>query len=419
MSLSVNQSAVFGVYYVTSAYFVLPYFVTISIGLYNNFLLSSISFNLDTLFLNWNTSFPAVTVCEIYNGEKIWDVSEEYFGSDHDLTLDDFVGEIVFFRGTCTSCSKKCTTTQCPNNFTELLNVFRSKCAKLIINCSYTNKVFNCCEEFRPIETEYGTCYAFNSNQARKISQIYHANNRETGAGHLKFDTSADIQLHVHPPIEIPFLFSEGMIHETVLLGTVKEIVLNVMEVYNDATVYHLALDQRRCRFVNELTNWGQRLGIYKYYSFSTCVVECAVALQLEHCNCTSHFLAAAIKSTNQISMCDYRGLRCLTKVYTEMKELRKSCDCMSSCDEPEYNIVYNSADGENEEESDVTQIKVSLIELPTQRYVRRVTKGYLDLIISIGGIAGLFFNASVIRLVEVIFMLVQLRWQQLKTNFL
>lgn len=28
--------------------------------------------------LHWNTSFPAVTVCEIFNGEKNWDLSERF-----------------------------------------------------------------------------------------------------------------------------------------------------------------------------------------------------------------------------------------------------------------------------------------------------------------------------------------------------
>lgn len=28
--------------------------------------------------LHWNTSFPAVTICEIYNGEKNWDLSERF-----------------------------------------------------------------------------------------------------------------------------------------------------------------------------------------------------------------------------------------------------------------------------------------------------------------------------------------------------
>lgn len=28
--------------------------------------------------LQWNTSFPAITVCEMFNGEKTWDLSEKY-----------------------------------------------------------------------------------------------------------------------------------------------------------------------------------------------------------------------------------------------------------------------------------------------------------------------------------------------------
>lgn len=74
--------------------------------------------------INWNTSFPAITVCEIYNGEKIWDMSEQYFGTNHDLQMDDFVGEVVFFRGTCTTCDK-CDYIKCPQNFTELLKQVR------------------------------------------------------------------------------------------------------------------------------------------------------------------------------------------------------------------------------------------------------------------------------------------------------
>lgn len=76
--------------------------------------------------LNWNTTFPAITVCEIYNGEKVWDISEEHFGQQHDLQIDDIVGEIVFFRGTCITC-KKCEQLNCPVNFTELLHVVSFK----------------------------------------------------------------------------------------------------------------------------------------------------------------------------------------------------------------------------------------------------------------------------------------------------
>lgn len=70
--------------------------------------------------LNWNTSFPAVTVCEIYNGEKNWDISENYFGVDRDHRIDDFVSDITFFNGKCQSCFS-CDEIECPTDLEELL----------------------------------------------------------------------------------------------------------------------------------------------------------------------------------------------------------------------------------------------------------------------------------------------------------
>ncbi|XP_036325013.1 sodium channel protein Nach [Rhagoletis pomonella] len=392
-------------FFLFATYFTLPFVVKVSVDLTNNFFTSSISFNLDTLYINWNTTFPAVTVCEIYNGEKVWDISEKYFGTNHDLQLDDFVSEVVYFRGTCTTCDK-CERIKCPQNFTELLTRFRSECSQLLFNCRYINRRFNCCDEFLPIHTEYGICFTFNSNQARKSDEIRFASNREIGPGNLKFDTSANIQLLIHSPIDIPLLSFESMIRETILLGSSKELIINVMEVYNHASVYQLSLDQRRCRFRHERTDWGRNAGFYDYYSFPTCIVECVLVAQLQHCNCSSHLLVPSVTSNSTaVPACDYRGLSCLTRNYEEIQLMRKSCDCMSSCEEPEYNIVYNSPDGESESDLELTQVLISLIELPTQRYIRRVTKTPLDLLISVGGIVGLFLNASLLRLLELVFL--------------
>ncbi|TMW41185.1 hypothetical protein DOY81_013736, partial [Sarcophaga bullata] len=63
--------------------------------------------------------------------------------------------------------------------------------------------------------------------------------------------------------------------------------------------------------------------------------------------------------------MCDYEGLLCLTDYYYEILNERRQCNCMSPCDEPEYNIIYNSADG-SKRKSVETKIKISLAELPT-----------------------------------------------------
>ncbi|EDV94458.1 sodium channel protein Nach [Drosophila grimshawi] len=391
--------------YLGTFYKTIPFIGSVSKSLIESYISSSVSFNLDTIYLNWNTSFPAITVCELYNSEKIWDVSDAHFGQEHDFHIDDFISEIAFFRGLCISCDN-CHELHCPDNFTLLLDVFRSKCNELIIKCRYLNTLFDCCDQFLPILTEYGVCYSFNSHQATKVAQVQYKNNRITGAGHLKFHATADVQVNVHAPIDVPFQFSEGMIRESVLLGNNKELILNVIEVYNHENVEELSNEQRRCRFSHEHVE--QRIGIYEFYSYSGCIVECTVALHLLYCNCTSHFMA--VPSQNSLPVCDFRGLICLTHIHEKLMAERKSCDCMSSCEEPEYNIIYNTPDDSQKVDKDISDIHVALVELPTQRYVRRVAKTPLDLLISFGGLISLFFNVSALRTVETIFIFLEYR---------
>lgn len=62
-----------------------------------------------------------MTVCEIYNGEKNWDISENYFGVGRDHRIDDYVADITFFSGKCHTCSY-CEDIACPTNFEELIS---------------------------------------------------------------------------------------------------------------------------------------------------------------------------------------------------------------------------------------------------------------------------------------------------------
>ncbi|CAD7084626.1 unnamed protein product [Hermetia illucens] len=225
--------------------------------LYRAFLASSLAFTLDTLYLNWNTTFPAVTVCEIYNGEKNWDISENYFGVGRDHRIDDYVADITFFSGKCHTCSY-CEDIACPTNFEELISNFRTACRQLITNCSWIGEPFDCCSEFRPLNTEYGLCYSFNSLQTEPYSDLKFINNRETGPGSLRFALSEDTQIHVHPPNDIPYMMSEGVIRETVLWGSSKEIIFNAVEILNDPAVKIFSPEHRKCRFYNEIEERGE-----------------------------------------------------------------------------------------------------------------------------------------------------------------
>lgn len=118
-----------------------------------------LKFNLD-FSLYWNISFPAVTICEIFNAGKTWELSEKYvclcvcacakcslnwfwwqefsnrsinsdnvpflfstpryYGMDRNSKLDDYLSDIAFFNGKCHSCSLCGKEFDCPTNFSDL-----------------------------------------------------------------------------------------------------------------------------------------------------------------------------------------------------------------------------------------------------------------------------------------------------------
>lgn len=113
--------------------------------------------------------------------------------------------------------------------------------------------------------------------------------NRLTGPGSLSFTVYEDIQIHVHAPNEVPYA-TEGDIKENVFYGSYKEIFISVTEMVNDQSVKDISINYRKCRFPWELNNLND-LHYYKYYSHSTCTVECSMNIQLRLCNCTHHLM--------------------------------------------------------------------------------------------------------------------------------
>lgn len=95
---------------------------------------------------------PAVTICEVYNGEKSWDLNEQYlffhydligdsyqkssryFGSERDKRFDDFISTISFFTGHCFPCKYCGVSLKCPSNYTDILNKV------IYLHTEYTSK---------------------------------------------------------------------------------------------------------------------------------------------------------------------------------------------------------------------------------------------------------------------------------------
>jgi acid-sensing ion channel, other len=328
-------------------------------NLYEKMKANSMSFTIDSAYLDFNTSFPSISLCQVFNGEKNWELSEKYFGDVRDKRIDEVLTQITFFNGVCYSCALCQNELKCPSNITEILQKFRASCENLIKQCSWNDEIFDCCEGFRPLATETGTCYTINSALTTPKFGKELFCNQENGPGKLKMMVTEDVQIFIHNPNDVPYANVERDLKDTILWGSTKEIIVKVTEIINDETVVTIPIAQRHCRF-----SWErEESNIYDIYSFSTCQTSCYNEAQVKFCNCTHHLMPRNPRLN--IPLCDFSGLVCLTENFGKITEIRKTCtNCLSSCEEYEYRIIYNSNEEMGNDEG--TDITVSMLDLPT-----------------------------------------------------
>lgn len=228
---------------------------------------------------------PSVSICQVFNGERNWDLCEKYFGVERDKRLDDFLTEISFYTGACYTCELCNNELDCPRNFTELLGMFRDSCQNLIQNCSWNDEPFECCDEFLPLETEYGTCFTI------KSAQHFLSNDNVESAnifGRLRMMITEDVQMIIHRPNEIPYTSNrDHLLNDRVLWGTIKDMVVKVTERTYDQSLAKQPQSKRQCRFPWE----KDPASIYDAYSLTTCGASCYARAQMKYCNCSNHLM--------------------------------------------------------------------------------------------------------------------------------
>uniref|UniRef100_A0A182MZU2 Amiloride-sensitive sodium channel n=1 Tax=Anopheles dirus TaxID=7168 RepID=A0A182MZU2_9DIPT len=387
-------------------------------NLLSNYLHNPLTFYVDTTHLHWNTSFPAVSLCQVVNGETVTEATEQYFGPDRAPVLDSLVIDIAFYGGTCYACEEchpgaPVSTLDCAglSNFSALVQRHRATCEDLLTDCQWQREPVDCCRLFRPLDTEFGRCYSVNAaNSAAGPREVGGAplprlvSNRATGPGRLGFRVLEDVQLYLHDEFSVPHAYVDRALRETVLWGMRKEIAVRVIEMENKATVHELPIWRRNCRFPWEVAD--EALQLYRYYSFSTCAMECFWQTQLQFCNCTHHLMPRPLNLPGSIqpdapAVCSFEGLTCLTERSVEIARARKQCPCLSSCVEPEYFVVHKSEDTFAESEEEEGRIVVRLQSLPYERFVRNIAKTEMDLFIALGGLIGLFYGMSLLTSID------------------
>ncbi|KAK4878401.1 hypothetical protein RN001_010907 [Aquatica leii] len=357
---------------------------------------NAISFVVETNFLDWNTSFPAVAVCETENQDNIATTTDALFGDPHDYNIDEMINELVFFRGLSYYLLQLCGPNTDPHpqcitsNFSQFQSYVRTPCSKLFKKCMWNQVEFDCCTYFSKLDTELGTCYP----HYKMISNV------RIGPGTFYVELYGFNNVYPMSQYDVPTLITSQADVIQISPNIHFRRFISFKEIVNQPEVRDVSLAQRNCRFAEE-----SYLDVYKYYSYSACNVQCRKEAQISMCNCTHHYMP----NTSVSQQCNLLGIECLNKHYNDLAVLKAHwtnrpglvCSCIPSCTDIEMTVIRDEKFGIYE---DLGIVEIALERLPSERFKRNVVRGKLDLVVSMGGSVGLFVGASILSFVEIIY---------------
>ncbi|XP_021937646.1 sodium channel protein Nach-like [Zootermopsis nevadensis] len=370
-----------------------------------------------TSYLDWSINFPSVSVCEVENNNKSKILAREYFGEFYDLNKMGAMHDIAFFRDATPylkkTCQKKKSVFNCSGiDVQSTARAIRSSCEETFDHCRWNGEEFNCCDHFLHLETELGVCYSINNLQTKNRSDpetfIDLKSNRSTGPGILRLDLKTTAKVYIHSRTDVPNLNTEQT--DVIALESKPksqdEVFLVVHDTENEEGVRHVGAERRKCNFP-----WEGRPEYYPQYSYSACIVECRRRTEMALCNCTRHLLPPAGKTGKA---CDINNIFCikdneywlltLGPPWTTNSNALK-CPCRSGCEDIQIDAIQSrSHENPNARDSTKSSVEMNLLYLPSEKYKRTVVRSRLDLVVSMGSAFALFFGASLLSFVEIVY---------------
>ncbi|XP_055306589.1 pickpocket protein 11-like [Sitodiplosis mosellana] len=255
-------------------------------------------------------------------------------------------------------------------------------CNELFDNIQFNDQRYNNCSDLFKRQLVYGegVCFTANSINFYDLDwdQLPLTYNKHQGSSKFTFD-----------------LFQK------------KGYGFHTSQVENDVDVRDLSIDERQCRFADE--RWP--LDASLPYSFSACMIYTRVQIELERCNCTIHF--APVEYKNQY--CNYEQMKCIETLNGNTLEFDHHHyvkPCLSACKEILVDFVGKCIKKKARKKAisyvdSTTGISSVFIEVNNKmkQLSRSARVTDLDLVITVGSIVGLFFGASLLSLVEIIYL--------------
>ncbi|XP_071050746.1 sodium channel protein Nach [Onthophagus taurus] len=390
----------------------------IIVSLWEKFQTNPTITGLDTDFHDWEVAFPAITVCPsapidieaITNYIKTYETAKVslYFFSKTKKTVSVTKYELKMFDDEFYTGDIFISDSM---DLRDFAMQFVKSCENVFTECIWKSESYVCCDGFFPIFTEIGFCYTFNSrhyemNVQRNGSKIINFDKKyikETDIKwSLKFNlepptNSSSIPIFIHNSDEVPGLEIK---RQHLWTGKVDKISFSVKQTYTTEDARQLTTKQRHCVFEDE-----QKLLIDHIYTFSACTRECRMRNSMKFCNCVPHFYP---RIDNHFKHCTLKQLKCVEENSDDIQNVDK-CLCLLGCSNTVYEVEKFNENLES------TSLETEFVSWPMVRYKREVLFGWVDLLVSFGGIAGLFLGFSLLSAVEIVYYFVIRAWCMLR----
>lgn len=194
--------------------------------------------------------------------------------------------------------------------------------------------------------------------------------------------------MYLHGPYEVADIASKVLLSPE---GYFLQVYLTALTIYSSDRTRHLNVNQRKCRFFDE-----SDLRHSPTYSYVLCRIECRITLAKKLCGCLPHFY----RRLSNEKVCDVSGLHCLANHKERLIALKHECECYPNCEDVNY-IVDNL---DTRQWFLGSNLQWGLKEYPRMRLKRDVLFGFSDVLVYIGGMAGLFLGCSVLSFIEIIY---------------
>ncbi|XP_017858633.1 PREDICTED: sodium channel protein Nach [Drosophila arizonae] len=281
---------------------------------------------------------------------------------------------------------------------------FGYTCKDLFLECTWRRQEVDCCSLlFRRLQV--GSCYVFNSVLVEDADPTWPWSVADSG---LKSALSIKVNRFINgirlTALGVIVQEPGQYVGSSVTYSTDDRIVVGLQPRHFTAepAVRARPVNMRYCYFMDELKQ-----------SYSECIVRCHITYISRKCNCTHKLFPINIDQTHEEPMrqCTTADLLCMQKngvslfymsnIIEESKDSvfnTTHCKCYPTCDHTQYHATtftdrLSTADSrDNQFEIDVYFQEETLF---SYRSTLHITM--LDLMVSYGGIAGLFLGLSVV----------------------